>query len=304
MAAINSAAAIILAPAQLLVKADLLFILRLISRLPLPLLHGLGTILGWAALWRGRYRRRLKNNLTLAGLYTPRILGATAAELGKGLAELPFIWLAPLDRVFGAVREVRGWQHLEAAKEAGKGVLLLAPHLGCWEICGMYIAHRIPTTALYTPPRQGWVHDMMKSGRERSGVSTVPPNTGGVRELLATLRVGNAVFILPDQVANKGEGQWLRFLDRAAYMPSLPYRLLQRTGATPLIVFAKRLPWGRGYSIHIEPIPGLGRGDAAEQGRQVNQAMSNLIQQHPKQYLWNYGIYRRRRDMPPMPEGL
>ena len=268
------------------------------------MLHGLGVLLGWGALLRSRYRGRLENNLALAGLYSPSVLFRTTRELGKGLAELPFIWLAPLERVFAMVRDVQGWHHLEAARESGKGILLLAPHLGCWEVCGMYIAHRIPTTALYTPPRQGWVHDMMKAGRERSGVRTVPPGTGGVRALLTKLKENQAVFILPDQTANKGEGQWLSFLGTPAYMPSLPYRLLERTGATPLLVFARRLSWGRGYHLHILPIPTLPEGNLPDQGKQVNQAMSELIQQYPEQYLWNYSIYRRRGGMPPVPEGL
>lgn len=282
----------------------MLFLLRLFSRLPLPVLHGLGLCLGVAGLLRARYRQRLRNNLTFAGLYSPSSLLRAAKELGKGMAELPLIWLAPLDRVFATVREVRGWHHLEEAQKAGKGILLLAPHLGCWEVCGMFIARKIPTTALYTPPRQGWVHDMMREGRERTGAKTVPPGTGGVRALLNTLKQGEAVFILPDQTANKGEGQWLRFLDSPAYMPALPYRLLERTSATPLIVFAKRLSWGRGYDLYIEPIPTLAEGNANSQGIEVNKAMSDLIRQHPDQYLWNYSIYRRRGDMPPVPEGL
>ncbi len=268
------------------------------------MLHGLGLLMGWGALLRNRYRGRLKKNLAHARLYSPSALFTAAGELGKGLAELPLIWLAPLERVFATVRDVQGWHHLEAARESGKGILLLAPHLGCWEVCGMYIAHRIPTTALYTPPRQGWVHDMMKEGRERSGVRTVPPGTAGVRSLLTKLKENQAVFILPDQTANKGEGQWLSFLGNPAYMPSLPYRLLERTGATPLIVFARRLSWGRGYHLHIEPIPALPESNATGQGKRVNQAMSDLIRRYPAQYLWNYSIYRRRGDMPPVPEGL
>ena len=276
----------------------------MVSHLPLPLLHGVGSVLGLAGLLNGRYRKRLERNLTLAGMLCRGAVVRAARELGKGVAELPLVWLSPLDRVFARVRQVRGWEHLDSAQQTGKGILLLAPHLGCWEICGMYIASKLPTTALYTPPRQDWVHAMMRDGRERSGVKTVPPDTGGVRALLTKLKAGEAVFILPDQTANKGEGQWLRFLDSPAYMPSLPYRLLERTGATPLIVFAKRLSWGRGYRLYIEPIPDLHAGDAQEQGRQVNQAMSALIRQHPEQYLWNYSIFRRRGDMPPVPEEL
>lgn len=304
MAAINSAAAIILSLAHISVKANLLLLLRMASHLPLPVLHGVGSLMGLAGLLNGRYRRRLAGNLAQAGLLCRGAVTSAARELGKGVVELPLVWLSPLHKTFAKVRQVRGWDHLEAAHRAGKGVLLLAPHLGCWEICGMYIASRMPTTALYTPPRQDWVHAMMREGRERSGAKTVPPDTGGVRALLTKLKGGEAVFILPDQTANKGEGQWLRFLDSPAYMPSLPYRLLERTGATPLIVFAIRLPWGQGYRLHIEPIPDLHAGDATAQGRQVNQAISALIRQYPEQYLWNYNIYRRRGDMPPVPEDL
>jgi KDO2-lipid IV(A) lauroyltransferase len=291
-----------------LVKARLLFLLRLFSRLPLPIVHGLGAALGWAGLLRGRYRRRLRENLSIAGYRRTGALWRAARESGKGLAELPFVWMAPLDRVYAKIRAVRGWPLLEEAQRNGKGVLLLAPHLGCWEICGMYIASRIPCTALYTPPRQSWVHDMMRQGRERSGAKTVPPDNAGVRAMLTRLRAGEAVFILPDQTANKGEGQWLRFLDAPAYMPALPYRLLERTGATPLIVFAKRLSWGRGYRLYIESVPA---SDAdtdqvrrAPRARAVAQALSALIRRHPDQYLWSYSLYRRRSDMPPVPEEL
>lgn len=304
MAAINSAAAIILASTKKLVKAGLLFLLRLLSHLPLPILHALGAGLGWLGLLHGKYRRRLLKNMTTAGQNEAASLGRVAMELGKGMAELPLIWLAPLQRVDALVREVRGWEHLQAANARGKGVLLLAPHLGCWEICGMYLAQRTPTTALYTPPPQDWVHAMMRQGRERSGIKTVPPDNAGVRALLTRLRAGDTAFILPDQVASKGEGQWLRFLDAPAYMPSLPYRLLQRTGATPLIVFAKRLSWGRGYRLYIEPVDTSAQADALELARTVAQALSRVIRQHPEQYLWSYSLYQRRSYMPPIPEDL
>lgn len=304
MAAINSAAAIILTLPKKLVKADLHLLLRLLSYLPLPILHALGAALGWLALLHGKYRGRLLKNMTIAGQNKTGALRRVAMELGKGMAELPRIWLGPLSRVDGLVREVRGWEHLQAASAQGKGVLLLAPHLGCWEICGMYIAQRTPTTALYTPPPQAWVHAMMRQGRERTGAKTVPPDNSGVRALLTRLRAGEAAFILPDQVASKGEGQWVRMLDTPSYMPSLPYRLLQRTDATPLIVFAKRLSWGRGYRLYIEPVDTPAQADAPELAKTVTQALSRVIRQHPEQYLWSYSLYQRRSYMPPIPEEL
>jgi len=287
-----------------LVKPVLLFFLRLFSLLPLPVAHGLGATLGLVGLLRRRHRELLRDNLKLAGLYRPRCLIRVGMELGKSLAELPLVWLAPLPRVFRLVREIRGWEHVGAVRREGRGIALLAPHLGCWEIGGMFIASRLPFTALYTPPRQAWVHAMMRHGRERAGLKTVPPTTGGVRALLGRLKAGEATFILPDQSARKGEGQWIRFLGHPAYMPSLPYRLIASTGAVPLIVFAQRLPWGRGFRLHIEPLPTPSDASLETLSHLANQAMSVLIRRHPEQYLWSYRLFRRHANLPPPPEDL
>lgn len=280
------------------------FFLRLFSHLPLPVAHGIGALLGLLSLLRRRHRELLRDNLRLTGLYRPLRLLRAGMELGKGLAELPLVWLAPLPRVFRLVREVRGWEHIEAARLKGHGIALLVPHLGCWEIGGIFISKRVPVTALYTPPRQEWVHEMMRYGRERAGAKTVPPTAGGVRALLGKLKAGEATFILPDQSANRGEGLWIRFLGHPAYMPSLPYRLLASTGAVPLIMFAQRLSWGRGFRLHIEPLPSVSDTTAETLARVANQAMSELIRRHPEQYLWSYRLFRRHADVPPPPQDL
>ncbi|PIV88449.1 MAG: lipid A biosynthesis lauroyl acyltransferase [Hydrogenophilales bacterium CG17_big_fil_post_rev_8_21_14_2_50_63_12] len=288
-----------------MVKPVLLFFLRLFSRLPLPVAHGLGAMLGLLGLLRRRHRELLRDNLKLTGLYRPLCLIRAGMELGKGLAELPLVWLAPLPRVFSLIREVRGWEHIEVElrKDKGRGIALLAPHLGCWEIGGIFISNRLPVTALYTPPRQAWVHEMMRYGRERAGAKTVPPTAGGVRALLGKLKAGEATFILPDQSANRGEGLWIRFLGHPAYLPSLPYRLIASTQAVPLIVFAERLTWGRGFRLHIEPLPVAPTDSAETLAHIANQAISKLIRQHPEQYLWSYRLFRHHADVTP-PEDL
>ena len=277
----------------------MLIFLRLFSWLPLPLAHALGALVGLLALFRRRHRALLRDNLLLAGLYSPRNLLRAGVELGKGLAELPLVWLAPLPRVFALIREVRGWQHIDAARLGGRGLALLVPHLGCWEIGGIYLSYRVPVTALYTPPPQEWVHEMMRYGRERAGAKTVPPTAGGVRALLGKLKAGEATFILPDQSANRGEGLWIRFLGHPAYMPSLPYRLITSTHAVPLILFAERLSWGRGFRLHIEPLPDVEDNTVATLARVANQAISALIRAHPGQYLWSYRLFRQQGDTPP-----
>ena len=271
--------------------------------LPLPLTHALGGVLGMLALpFSGRLRRDMANNLAQAALNRDGLRLRAAAHLGKGLIELLPIWLRPLDRTLKLVRECEGWQHVEVAIAKGKGIVLLCPHLGSQELAGLYFAPHFPVTALYRRPRQDWFHELMLAGRQRGKLTTVEPGMTGVRAMLKALKRNELVFILPDQVASKGDGTWLPFFDRPAYMPLLPYRLLEATGATPLLVYAERLSFGRGFKLHIEPMGDL-PADPVEAGTAVNRRIEAAVHRHPAQYLWNYRIYRYRPDFMPPPPG-
>jgi KDO2-lipid IV(A) lauroyltransferase len=263
------------------------------------LVHFLGVLLGLLILLRPRHRQIIANNLRQAGLYSPGLLIRAAIELGKGMAELAPIWLRPLATVAGWVREVRGWEHVEAARAAGKGLIVLGPHLGCLELAGLYLAARLPITALYRRPRQAWAHTLMQAGRNRGQAKMVEPNLGGVRALLTALKRNEAAWVLPDQKANKGEGAWAPMFGRWAYMPTLFYRLAASSGAQPLLFYCKRLSWGRGYRLVIEPLPAL-PADTGAAMRIVNQALENSVRQLPEQYLWTYQLHRfRRSENPP-----
>ena len=278
-------------------------IFRLLSLLPLPVLHGLGALFGWLALLRPRHAALLRENLDKAGLRDQVSLMAVGAGLGQCFMELAAIWLRPLVTVTGWVREVEGLEHLHAAHAAGRGVVLLCPHQACWEIAGIWYGAQFPMTALYRPPKQAWAHQMMKAGRERGHIVTVPPDRSGVKALLAALKRGETAFILPDQVANRGEGVWAPFLSQQVYLPSLPYRLAGSTGAAMLLIVCERLNWGRGYRLRIENLAVLPA--AAELvAERVHQRIEGHIRQQPAHYLWSYRLFRRHRDTSSPPDNL
>ena len=281
----------------------MLLFLRIFALLPLPLVHFLGVLLGLLSLLRPRHRQIIANNLHQAGLYSPGLLIRAAIELGKGMAELAPIWLRPLATVTGWVREVRGWEHVAAALAAGKGLIVLGPHLGCLELAGLYLAARLPITALYRRPRQAWAHTLMQAGRNRGQAKMVEPNLAGVRALLTALKRNEAAWVLPDQKANKGEGAWAPMFGRWAYMPTLFYRLAASSGAQPLLFYCKRLSWGRGYRLVIEPLPAL-PADTGAAMRIVNQALENSVRRLPEQYLWTYQLHRFRHDQIPPTEPI
>lgn len=276
-------------------------LLKRVASLPLPVSHGLGALLGMLSLLQSGLRRTVMDNLRQAGLYSPALLLRVAMELGKSLVELPAIWLRPLPEVTAWVREVHGWEHVENALRGGNGLIVLGPHLGCLELAGLYLAERLPITALYRRPRQDWFHQIMLAGRNRGHAHMVEPNLAGVRALYQALKRNEIAWLLPDQKASKGEGAWAPIFGRWAYMPTLLYRLHGKSG-TPTVIFnCQRRPLGRGYRLEIRPLPTL--PPTLDQAmRVVNGHLEKMVREQPAQYLWNYNLHRYRITETP-PEG-
>jgi KDO2-lipid IV(A) lauroyltransferase len=284
----------------------LILVFRLLSRLPLAWLHRLGAAAGWLSwLFSPSYRRSMRGNMLLAlgegGARRAR--AAAIAHAGRQSFELPKIWLRPQDEVAGRVTELSGWELAEAAMRAGRGILYLTPHLGCFEITAQYLSTRAPITVLYRPPKRAWMQTMIEAGRARGQLSIAPADLSGVRALLRALRRGEAVGLLPDQAPRKGEGRWLDFFGRPAYTMTLAARLSE-SGAAVLMIWAERLPGGAGYRVRLQaPEPPIA-GTPAERAQRINRAVERLILQCPEQYLWGYKRYKRPRGAGAPPGGV
>ncbi len=270
----------------------MLFLLRLAARLPLPLLHALGATLGWMVyLCSPRYRRDFKRNLAAAELGDSRLRRAAVSEAGKSVVEVPAVWLRPFARVADLVVEVNGWEHMDRSTRRGKGVIVVTPHIGCWEMVGQYVASRVPITVMYSPPKIRALEPLMRIGRSRGGaMKSVPADLRGVRAMLKALRRGEAIGVLPDQVPGVGEGEWVEFFGRPAYTMTLVGRISEQTGAPVLLCCAERLPRGRGYRFIAEPL--LAPRPPESPARALNRSLERLIRRHPEQYLWAYNRYK------------
>lgn len=270
------------------------FLFRLLAHLPLAALHNLGALLGWLAYGLSpTYRRHLRENIAQAGCVSVR--GRAVAEAGKTLLELPKLWLRPQDEVVGRVVKVTGWDRVEAAWDAGRGILFLTPHLGCFEITAQYYAAQSthashgPITVLYRRPKQAWLAPIIEGGRG-ANLKLATADLSGVRKLIKALRNNEAVGILPDQAPGAGEGVWAPFFGRPAYTMTLAARLAQ-TGAAVIFAFGERLPYGAGYHLHfLAP-----DGDVATAAG-INREIERLVLMCPEQYLWGYNRYKGKPE--------
>jgi Kdo2-lipid IVA lauroyltransferase/acyltransferase len=268
----------------------LVFLFRILSRLPLPVLHAAGSILGWVVyLASPAYRHRLKKNITLAGYRA--YLYRAIRESGKSILELPFIWCAPPERVL-RYATFENWELVQTALDAKQGIIFLTPHLGCFEITAQAVAIHTPVTALYRPPRKAALKPLIEGARTRHNLILAPANLAGVRTLFKTLKKGNVIGLLPDQVPQHGEGVWANFFARPAYTMTLPAKLHQMTGAPIMLTYAERLAHGKGYRIRFVRFEETLGGTAEQQAGAINAAMERLIADCPAQYFWSYHRYK------------
>ncbi|KAA0017596.1 lipid A biosynthesis acyltransferase [Salinicola corii] len=210
------------------------------------------------------------------------------------MLELGFAWIADPRRVDASIVEVHGRELLDEARTEGRGVIVLAPHFGNWEVLNFWLSSHFPFTAMYEPPKIADLDPVIRHGRERMGAELVPTNPRGVAALLKALKRAEAVGILPDQEPDWGSGVFADFFGRPAYTATLLPKLVARTQARVVTGVARRLPDGRGFAIHFmaaddrvydtdENVSALG----------VNACVESAIALDLAQYQWEYKRWKK-----------
>lgn len=271
--------------------------------LPLPVAHGLGACIGTLAWWLKTESSRITSaNIRLcfpklteqqADLLTRQSLvetAKTACELGK-------IWIGPADRAVGHIARVSGLEILNEALNEKRGVIVLAPHLGNWELCGLFLDSKSQSTYLYKPPKLAGFEQAMISYRSRLGAKLAPTTAKGVAMLVKALSRGEIVGILPDQEPNWDSGVFAPFFGVDALTMTLVAKLAKRTNATVLSIFAKRLPGGKGFEIVIAKArAGVDQEDLELAATALNETVAECVRQAPSQYQWEYRRFKRQPD--------
>ena len=282
-------------------RAAITGLLRLTSLLPLPLTHAIGVWVGGLLWWIPNDLRRIASrNLALTFPEMPvadreRLLHRNLWETGKLLLELGPLWLWRGERVLALVRgEVAGEEALTDTVRRRRGAILLTPHLGAWEMAGLYYSSRHPLTILYRPSRLG-LDELSVRGRGRLGGKVVATDARGVRSLLTALRDGEILGILPDQDPGDEGGVFAPFFGISASTMTLVSRLTRNTGAPVFLTWAERLPRGRGFALHLRALPEVtAAGSLEESAAALNRGVEAAVRSLPAQYLWAYKRFKTR----------
>ena len=226
---------------------------------------GLGSLLGDVA-WNLKLRRRVaEDNLRQAFPHRTLeeltgILIEHYRELGRVACEYPRMGELVRAPASSVVAEFHGSEHLEAARAAGRGAILLTGHYGNFELLGAWLGRLHPVSFLVQSLSNPRVERLLTGWRRAAGVDLIPLGAG-VRRVFEALAENRWVAMLADQDA-RDRGVFVPFLGRPASTPVGPAEISIRTGAPIVMGFVVRRQDGRHTLTVNPPLPIPGKGSA------------------------------------------
>lgn len=277
--------------------------LGLLALLPLRWAQRLGGRIGkyFAARPQSSLMRVTRTNIDIAFPEQAEAERIALAELsmietGRSFSEMGMAWLWSPARSLKKVKAVHHEHLIDEALAQGHGVILIAPHLGNWEILNLYLSKRYPFTAMYRPPKLKLLDTLIKRMRARLGTRMAPADASGVRMVMSALKRTEMVGILPDQEPVTG-GEWAPFFGHPAYTMKLLPQLVRKTKARVICGFAERLPGGEGFEIHFMAADErIYSADLNEALLGLNRSVEQCVKALPAQYQWEYKRFNHQPD--------
>lgn len=277
--------------APLLVKAS--------AQLPLGLLRAIGGVIGRLVWWtNSRSAQVTKTNIALcfpelAPIAQLALSKQSLQETAKTAMEAGSIWRNSWEWLDDRIVAKEGDDLLRAKLAAGKGVLVLAPHHGNWEVVAPYLASVANLTAMYQPLDNPLMDDLVLAGRSKLNITMAPTNRKGVMMLFKALQAGTIVGILPDQVpARDAGGEVAPFMGQPALTMTLVHGLIQRTGCAVCSCYAERVE--DGFKIVVmDADPAIYSEDQHISVTGLNASVEACVRRAPAQYQWEYKRFRR-----------
>lgn len=272
----------------------------LAARLPFPVQMALGRVLGRLAYWLMPGRRRVAR--TNLGLCFPELdtdarrslLREHFRSLGIGVIETAMSWWTPT-RNLRRLARIEGLEHLHAALDAGRGVILLSAHFTTLEIGGRLLSLHAPFHVLYRRHKNAAFEAVMQRARERHFEKAIPRDD--MRGMLRSLKANMPVWYAPDQNYGAEHSVFVSFFGIPAATITATARLARISGARVVPFFQERLPGSKGYRLRLYPaLENFPTDDETADTQRVNDLIEAEIRRMPAQYLW---AHRRFKTRPP-----
>ena len=271
---------------------------KIAGALPLSVARALGSLLA-RFCWRLNDR---SSQISLANIQlcfpclTPAqqqdLARASMIETGKLAFEVPVIYQRKLTWLRRHIYKIHNENLVTEPLARDQGVILLAPHIGNWEVLSLILPSYAPMTALYQPPKRAELEPLMRAAREKAGATLVPTNRAGMATLLKSVKSGGITAILPDQNPGDDLGSFSPFFNHPAYTMTTAHGFLKRANCAVVMGMVKRVPCGFEL-IFLAPPKEIYDTDRCTSLAAMNKGIEMCIAQCPEQYQWEYKRFKK-----------
>ncbi|MEJ2696093.1 MAG: lysophospholipid acyltransferase family protein [Candidatus Sulfobium sp.] len=216
-------------------------------------------------------------------------------NLGKSVVEVLKIYYGLGEQVMQSVR-ISGSEHLQAAREKGKGVIFITGHCGNWELNALVFSRRLGRVNIVARPVDNpYINRLVERAREKYG-NRVIYKKGALKRVLSCLGKKEIVGILMDQSVVAAEGVVTEFLGKKDYTARMPALIARKTGSPVVPAFIRRTPEGHLIEIHeaVQLNPSLeGETAVANDTARFSSYIEEYIRQNPSEWLWIHRRWKR-----------
>ncbi|GAA0718939.1 LpxL/LpxP family Kdo(2)-lipid IV(A) lauroyl/palmitoleoyl acyltransferase [Dokdonella soli] len=271
--------------------------IALAAKVPRRLLFGVGRGLGWLAARIMRERRHVAAcNLALCfpeleDRKRAALLEENLRDSGTMLAEFALAWMGSVRAIERIPVTFEGLHHLEAARAAGHGVLLVGAHFSHLELCSRLVSQRIAIAGMYREHADAAFEWAIKRARLRYADAMFAKDE--LRQTVRYLKSGGTVWYAPDQDMRGKDVVFAPFFGVPAATITATHHLARLSGAKVIPFFHRRDDGG--YAIRLEaPLGDFPSANAVADTARVNASIERMVREAPTQYLWMHKRFKTR----------
>jgi len=266
--------------------------LRLVSMLPRDIAQEVAGAIGragytFARTGREAARENLARITGLRDLMLDDLCRENFDHFLRMLSDYFYCTIAPEVKIRRIVEEWQGFEHIEAARERGKGGILITAHVGNWEMGGILLAlEGVPLTVVTLEEPSTGLTQWREAYRRRFGIKTVSVGADPFSfvGIISALRRNEFVALLVDRPYG-GSALPVQFFGAPTCFSSAPTLLWQHTGAAVIPAFVLQKPGGRYVSLLAPPVPM--DADGAGNAQRIATVCETIVRRNPEQW-FNY----------------
>ncbi len=274
--------------------------LKTFSKLPLATIQSIAKVVGHLLFsTHSSARKTTETNLRIV---YPDLNDQRREQLAKDslksqcmtYAESIKIWGSSTDYALSLIHKVHGEQIFLDALNAGKGVIVVVPHFGTWELLNVWLNQHSSPVIMYKPSKQKDLDRFMLEARQRLSATLVPTDESGVRAIFKHLKSGGLTAILPDHVPKESGGIYSMFYGQNALSSTLVSKLASKTQCAVIGLSCRRTDQLDGFEIYVNELSDdILSKDLQLSVDTLNREMEQMINAAPEQYMWGYKRFRK-----------